>query len=80
MLCNFRKKSTHSWQYDNKRNYYVKTGTQKKIPIALYKSMLHEQLDCLLSVPLAAKKLAVKLEKEQRNTTRMTEDVGGFPY
>lgn len=75
------KTSTQSGQYDNKRNFEVKTGTQKKISMALYKSMLHEELDCLLSVPHSVKKkITVKLEKEQRNTTRMTKDVGGVTY
>lgn len=47
--------------------------------MALYKSTLHKQLDCFVSFPLQ-KKLPVKLEKEQRNTTRMTKYVGSFPY
>jgi len=46
----------------------------------LYKSMLHEQLDCSLFVPPSVKKLAAELGKEQRNTTGMITDVGGFPY
>lgn len=69
------KTSTQSGQYDNKRNFEVKTGTQKKIPMALYKSMLHEELDCLLSVPPSIKKKNYsktwkRTEKHNKNDQR----------